>query len=104
LSLADHRHRLEIEAVEGLADRQAGFGKMALDAAAAAVGDLVLGERRQEARCRPAFLVGLLGELSPHLFDRGQTQIGEEELDTRGIDGVSGLHATPPSSTSSAFG
>jgi hypothetical protein len=46
----------------------------------AAVRDLMLGERRQEVRCRPAFLVGLLGELGLYLFDRGQTQIGEEEF------------------------
>ncbi len=36
--LGDHRHRLELEAVEGLPGRQARFKKMALDAAAIAFG------------------------------------------------------------------
>jgi len=84
LRLADHRHCFEIKAVEGLADREAGFGEVPLDAAATTVGDLVLGERREEARCRPAFLVGLLGELGPYLFDRGQTQI-ERKSSTRAV-------------------
>jgi hypothetical protein len=75
-----------------------------LDAAATAVGDLVLGERGKEASCGPAFLVGLLGELSPHQFDGRQAQVGEEELDARGIDRIDRLHATPPSSASSVFG
>jgi hypothetical protein len=44
---------------------------VALDAAAAAIGDLVLGERSEEASRGPAFLVGLLGELGPHQFDGG---------------------------------
>jgi hypothetical protein len=39
---------VEAEAVEGLADEQAGFGEMALEAPAAAVGDLVLGARREQ--------------------------------------------------------
>jgi hypothetical protein len=75
-----------------------------LDAAATAVGDLVLGERGKEASCGPAFLVGLLGELGPHQFDGRQAQVGEEELDARGIDRIDRLHATPPSSASSVFG
>jgi hypothetical protein len=63
LRLADHRDDLEVEGRECLADRQTSFGKMALDAATAALRHLVLGERGEEARRRPAFLVGLLGEL-----------------------------------------
>jgi hypothetical protein len=75
-----------------------------LDATATAIGDLMLGKRRQEASCGPAFLVGLLGELGPHQFDGRQAQIDEEELDTRGVDRIGRLHATPPSSTRSVFG
>ena len=63
LRLADHRHGCKVEACERLADRQAGFSKVALDAAAATLGDFVLGERDEEARRRPAFLVGQLGKL-----------------------------------------
>ena len=77
---------------------------MTLDAASTAIGDLVLGERRQEASGRPAFLVGLLGELGPHLFDGGQTQVGEQQFDARGVEGIGRLHATPPSSTRLVFG
>ena len=69
LGFRDHRHGLEVERGECLADRQTRLGKMPFDAAAATVGHLVLGERRQEASCRPAFLVGLLGELGPHQLD-----------------------------------
>ena len=65
LRLADHRHGLEVEGGERLAGGQSRLGKMPLDAAAAAVGHLVLGERGQEAGRRPAFLVGLLGETWP---------------------------------------
>jgi hypothetical protein len=64
-----------------------------------AIGDLVLGERREEASGRPAFLVGLLGELCPHQFYGGQPQVGKQQLDARGVDRIGGLHATPPSST-----
>src|SRR5260370_582364 len=56
LRLADHRDGVEVEARECLADRQASFGKMALDAATAALRHLVLGERGEEACRRPAFL------------------------------------------------
>jgi len=51
----------------------------------------MLGERREEASRGPAFLVGLLGELGPHRFDGEQPQVGEEELDARGIDRIGRL-------------
>src|SRR5262249_61705518 len=73
LRLADHRHHLEVEAVERFAHGQPCFGKVTLDAPATAIGDLVLGERGKEASCWPAFLVGLLGELGPHQFDPSST-------------------------------
>jgi hypothetical protein len=40
-ALRDDRDGLEVEAVKGLADRQAGLGEMALGAPPAALGDLV---------------------------------------------------------------
>jgi hypothetical protein len=42
---------------------------MPLDASAATGGHLVLGKCCQEAGRRPAFLVGLLGELGPYQLD-----------------------------------
>ena len=97
LRLADHRHGVEVEGVERLARRQTGLGEMPLDAAATAIGHLVLGERREEAGGRPAFLVGCCGELGPHQLDGGQAQLAEQELDAGGIDGVglSSCHGLP---------
>ena len=48
-----------------LPGEQAGVGEMALDAAPVALGDLVFGERGEEAGGGPAFLVGALGEGGP---------------------------------------
>ena len=67
--LGDHRHSLEIEVVEGLSGGQPRLDEMALDATAATFGDLVLGDRGEEAGCRPTFLVGLFGELWPQHLD-----------------------------------
>ena len=86
-------HGLEVEGVEGLAGRQPGFGEMAFDAAAAALGHLVLGESGEEACGRPAFLVGLGGELGPDQLDGGQPQLGEEQREAGGVDGIGRLHA-----------
>ena len=80
--------------VERLAGGQPRLGEMPFDAAAAALGHLVLGERRQEAGRRPAFLVGLLGELGPDQLDGRQAQLAQQELDAGGIDGVGRRHAT----------
>src|SRR5882762_3985612 len=66
LSLRDHWDGLEVERGERLAGGQTRVGEMPLDAAAATGGHLVLGKCRQEAGRRPAFLVGLLGELGPY--------------------------------------
>jgi uncharacterized membrane protein (GlpM family) len=46
-----------------------------LNPTAAAISHLVFGEHREEAGRRPAFLVGLLGELGPHQLDAGQSQL-----------------------------
>jgi hypothetical protein len=53
---------------------------MAFEAAAAALSDLMFGQCCQEASGRQAFLVGLSGERGPDLLDRGQPQLGEEQL------------------------
>jgi hypothetical protein len=61
------------------------------DAAAIALGDLVLGKGRQQARGRPTLLVGASGELRPDELDRRQAQIVENEAEPLGVDGrVSG--------------
>jgi hypothetical protein len=69
LSFRDHWHGLEVERGERLAGGQTRLSEMPFDAAAATVGHLVLGERREEAGRRPALLVGLRGELGPHQPD-----------------------------------
>ncbi|MGY2933024.1 hypothetical protein ACVWZ6_002626 [Bradyrhizobium sp. GM6.1] len=78
LRLGDHRHSLEVEIVEGLSGGQPRLDEMALDAAAAAFGDLVLGNGGEEAGRRPAFLVGLLGKLRPQHLDGWQPQLVEQ--------------------------
>ncbi|MGY3363409.1 hypothetical protein ACVWZL_000534 [Bradyrhizobium sp. GM2.4] len=77
-ALGDHRHSLEVEVVEGLSSGQPRLDEMALDAAAAAFGDLVLGNGGEEAGRRPAFLVGLLGKLRPQHLDGWQPQLVEQ--------------------------
>jgi hypothetical protein len=47
---------------------------MPLDAAAATFGHFMLGKRCEETGRRPAFFVGLLGELGPHQFNARQAQ------------------------------
>ena len=88
LGLGDHRHGVEVEGVEGLAGRQARFGEMALDAASAALGDLMLGQRCEEAGGGPALPVGALGEAGPDVLDRRQAQIAEQECEPGGVDGA----------------
>jgi hypothetical protein len=57
---------------------------MTLDAAASALGHLMLGERGQKARRRRALLIRL-GQRGPDLFGGGQPQLGKQQLDARGI-------------------
>src|SRR6516225_8441187 len=65
LSFRDRRYTVEVERGECLARGQAGFRHVSLDTTPAAIGDLMLRERRQEPRGGPAFLVRLCGELRP---------------------------------------
>jgi hypothetical protein len=94
MGLGDHRHDVEVEAVEGLARQEPGFAQVTLDAAAVAFGDLVLGQRGEEARRRPALLVGAQGERRPALLDRGQTQVVKHQGQPGGVVGA-GHAATP---------
>jgi hypothetical protein len=85
--------------VEGFAGRWPGFGEMAFEAATGALGDLMFGKGSKKACRRPAFLVGLSGERGPDLFDGGQAQLGEEQLDAGSIARIGRFHAAPPSRT-----
>ena len=79
MRLGDHRHRVEVEAVEGFAWQQLRFGEMSRETAPVAFGDLVFGEGGEEARGGPAFLVRPLGEGGPTLLDRGQPEVVEHQ-------------------------
>ncbi len=74
LGFADHGDGAEVEAVERLASGQARFGEMAFDAPPEAIGHFMLGQGGEEAGRRPAFLIGLFGELGPHQLDARQAQ------------------------------
>ena len=78
MGLAEHRHGVEVEAVESFAWRQTGLEEMAFDAAPGALGDLEFGECREEAYGRPAFLVGARGDVLPEAADGGQPQFVEQ--------------------------
>ena len=76
------------KAVEGLAGRQAGIGEMALDAAPVTLGELVLGQRGEEAGGWPALLVGRCRRSPlPDGLDGRQPQLGEHEGEAAGVDG-----------------
>jgi hypothetical protein len=96
LSLGDHRHGGEIEAVQGLSRRQSGFLQMALEAPAVALHDLLLAERGQEAGGGPALLVGGRSQRRPGQFDARQSQLAEHQLDAGGVDLVARVHAASP--------
>ena len=92
MCLADHRHGLEVKIIEGLSGRQPSFGEMAFEPAAAALGHLMFGQGGQETCRRPALLVGLGGERGLELYDGGQPQLGEVQLDTGGVGGMGRSH------------
>ena len=99
LRLANHWHGVEVKAVEGLTDRQPGLGEMTFDAAAAALGDLMLGQGGEETGGRPAFLVGLAGEIDPQTADGGQPQLGQDQLDPGGVAWIGRGHTAPAGRT-----
>ena len=95
LGLGDHRHGVEVEAVEGLARRQPALGEMALGPTTIPFREFVLGNRRQEAAaCPPCRLA--LGELRPDELDGGKAQLGQHDAEARGVDACSRLHAASP--------
>jgi len=102
LGLRERRDGIEVEAVKGLAGKQARFGEVALDAAAAAFGDLVFCERGEEPGSGPALLVGTLGEAGPDMLDARQAQVAEQETETGFIDRVCRGHAETPSTGAAA--
>src|SRR5712671_89381 len=98
MRLGNHRHRLELEGVECLARQQPGLDEMALDAAAITFGNLVFGERGEEAGSGPAFLVRPLGKGGPTLLDSGQPEVVEQQRQPGPVDGLA--HAAAPISLS----
>ena len=78
MGLAEAGHQGEVEAIEGLAGRQAGLGKMALDAALFTFGQFQFCECGEQAGGWPAFLVGARAEVGPEPCDGGQAQGGEQ--------------------------
>ena len=99
LGFRDHRHGVEVEAVEGLGRRQAGVVEMAGYAPARALGDLMLGQGDEEACGGPSLLVGARGEVGPDELDRRKAQLDQEQGEPGGVGRV-GLHATALPSTS----
>ena len=93
LSLGDHGDGVEVEAVEGLAGRQARFCQVALDAAVCAFGELELGQGHEEPGGGPALLVGAFGEAGPDMLDGGQAQLAQQKAEAGLVDGISRGHA-----------
>jgi hypothetical protein len=69
---------------------------MPLDTAAVALGDLVFGEACEKPGGWPGFPVGALGHHRPALPHGGQTQIIQQQTESRCIDGLG--HAASPAS------
>lgn len=95
MGLRYHRHGLEVEAVEGFGWQQLCLDKMACEAAAVTLGDLVFGEQGEEAGRRPAFLVRPFGEAGSVLLDRGEAEFVENQGQPGVVDALG--HVASPS-------
>ncbi len=93
LGLGDHWHGLKVEGGERLSGWQARLSHVAFNAPAAAIGEFMLGKSGKEAGCRPALLVGLVGELGPHQLNTRQAEFGQQQFEPGGIYRVRGCHA-----------
>jgi hypothetical protein len=98
--LGDHRHHVEVEAVECLSGQQLRLGEVTRETATVTLGDLVFGERGEEACRGPTFLVRPLGKGRPILLDRGQTEVVEHQRQPGTVDALGhaalGHAASPP--------
>jgi hypothetical protein len=72
------------------------FGQMAFDPAPIALGQLMLGNGRQEPGGGPSLSISLFGKLRPQGLDRRQSEFVEHDAETGFVDDVGGLHATSP--------
>ena len=99
LGLGDHRHGVEVEAVQGFARRQARLGQVTFDAAPVALGQFVFGDGGEEAGRRPSLLVGPLGEVGPHKLDGGQAQFAQHDAQAGCVDRGGGVHTASPIGT-----
>lgn len=74
-----------------------GLGKMPLDRAVGALGQLMLGDGREEAGGGPSLPIGLLGKLRPECLDRRYAELIEHNAEPGFVDAMSALlHATSP--------
>jgi hypothetical protein len=71
---------------QGFARKQTCLGKIAIDPPTTALGNLQLGERREEPRGRPALLIGTFSELWPQSGDRRQTKLMQQQRQPGGVD------------------
>ena len=76
MGLGDHGHDIEVEVGERFAGRQFGFGEMAFEAPPSPVGDLLFGQRAEQAGRGPAFGIGAFGDLRPGGPEGRQAQLG----------------------------
>jgi hypothetical protein len=93
------RHRVEVEAGQGLARRQACFGEVTFDPPLPAFSDLMFCEGREQPRGGPAFLVGPFGNGGPEVLDGRQAKFIEQKVQTCRVDGIRGGHAASPVGT-----
>ena len=100
--LGEHRHEIEVEAVQRLAGQELRLREVTREATAVAFRDLVLGKRGEEACGGPAFLVRPVGQCWPILLDCGQAKIVEHQCQAGVVDvlGHAATRISAPSSTS----
>jgi len=104
VGLGEHGHLGELEAGERLGRIELRLDAVPFDAPLGSLSHLVLEEAAQEARSRPAFLVGALGELGPEPADRRHAQLAQHQGVATRIDGARRVHAVTSNSSSCSLG
>ena len=88
MRLGDHGHDIEVEVGERFAGRQLGLGELAFEAPPGPIGDLLFGQRSEQAGRGPAVGIGAFGEFRPGGLEGRQAQFGEHEVKLCGIHGA----------------